>query len=134
MSEAICGTAADPHVASLMRASVTGLDESIPFCVIHSPGTCFCTGSAQGRRLMGVVEDGPANLQKRDHIFGRVDIPHDSLTRSIVPAKGLRFGKAGVVTRPKTCSVSLLSCSSSGVEGCSIGEHAVQDHFCNGPR
>jgi hypothetical protein len=76
---------------------------------------------------MEFVEDRPANLRKRDHIFGCVDIPHDGLTRSIVPAKGLRFGKAGVVTRPKTCFVSLLS-SSSGVEWCSVGEHAVQDH------
>jgi len=30
------------------EASVTGLDESIPICVIHPPGTCFCPGSAQG--------------------------------------------------------------------------------------
>jgi hypothetical protein len=58
-----------PRLALLMRASVTGLDESIPFCVIHSPRTCFCTGSAQGRRLMEFVEDGPANLRKRDHIL-----------------------------------------------------------------
>src|SRR5437764_1304300 len=99
-----------------IRASVTGLDESIPFYVIHSPGTCFCTGSAQGRRLMEFVEDRSANLRKRDHIFGCVDIPDDGLTRSIVPAKGLRFGKAGVVTRPKTCFFSLLGCCRSGVE------------------
>jgi hypothetical protein len=38
-------------------ASVTGLEESIPFCMIHSPGTCFCPGSAQGRRLMGFIEE-----------------------------------------------------------------------------
>src|ERR1700681_4082216 len=37
------------------EASVTGLEESIPFCVIHLPGTCFCPGSAQGRRLMGFM-------------------------------------------------------------------------------
>jgi hypothetical protein len=77
---------------------------------------------------MEFVEDRPANLRKRDHIFRYVDIPHDGLTRSIVPAKGLRFGKAGVVTRPKTCFVSLLSSRSSGAEWCSVGEHAVQDH------
>jgi hypothetical protein len=59
-----------------MRASVTGLDKSIPFCVIHSPGTCFCTGSAQGRHLMGFAEDRSANLQVR----GRCHIPHGGLT------------------------------------------------------
>jgi hypothetical protein len=82
-----CGTrtcasriAADPHIAPLMRASVTGLDESIPFCVVGSPGTCFCTGSAQGRRLMGFMRIDRANLRKRDHMFGCVDIPHGGLT------------------------------------------------------
>ena len=45
------------------EASVTGLDESIPIYVIHLPGTCFCPGSAQGRRLMGFVEDRSANLR-----------------------------------------------------------------------
>jgi len=63
-----------------IRASVTGLDESIPFYVIRSPGTRFCTGSAQGRRLMEFVEDRSANLQMRDHIFGCVDVPDDGLT------------------------------------------------------
>ena len=77
---------------------------------------------------MGFVEDGSANLRKRDHIFGCVDIPHGGLTRSIVPAKGLRFGKAGVATRPKTCFVSLLRGRRRGVECCSVGEHPVQDH------
>ena len=28
-----------------------------PFCVVHSPGSCFCTGSARGRHLMGLEED-----------------------------------------------------------------------------
>src|SRR6478752_9051978 len=37
------------------EASVTGLEESIPFCVIQSPGTCFCPGSAQGRRLIRLL-------------------------------------------------------------------------------
>ena len=46
-----------------IRASVTGLDKSIPFCVIHSPGTCFCTESAQGPVLMGFVRIGRANLR-----------------------------------------------------------------------
>jgi hypothetical protein len=46
------------------EASVTGIDESIPIFVIRSPGTCFCPGSAQGRRLMGFVEDRSANLRR----------------------------------------------------------------------
>jgi hypothetical protein len=29
-----------------IRASVTGVDRSIPFCVVRSPGTGFCPGSA----------------------------------------------------------------------------------------
>jgi len=43
-----------PHFAH--EASVTGLDESIPICVIHPPGTCFCPGSAQGPSPDGVRE------------------------------------------------------------------------------
>src|SRR5205807_4059151 len=34
-----------PDFASLIRASVTGFEESIPFRVIRSPYTCFCAGS-----------------------------------------------------------------------------------------
>jgi hypothetical protein len=59
-----------------------------------------CTGSAQGRRLMGFMRIGRPIYVMRDHIFGCVDIPDGGLTRSNVPAKGLRFGKAGVVTCP----------------------------------
>jgi hypothetical protein len=36
-----------------------------PFCVIRSPGTCFCTGSAQRPPPDGVREDRPANLRMR---------------------------------------------------------------------
>ena len=63
-----------------IRASVTGLDESIPFCVIRSPGTCFCTGSAQGRRLMGFMRIGRPIYTMRDHIFRCVDFPDGGLT------------------------------------------------------
>jgi len=28
-----------------------------PFFVVRSPGSCFCTGSARGRHLMGLEED-----------------------------------------------------------------------------
>ena len=66
-----------PHIAPLMGASVTGLYKSIPFCSIHSPGTCFCTGSARGRRLMGCVVDRPANLRMRGR---NANFPHGGLT------------------------------------------------------
>src|SRR5712675_1801866 len=85
------------------EASVTGLEESIPFCVIHSPGTCFCPGSAQGRRLMGFMRGtGRPICGKRDRIVGCVDNSHDGLARSIVPAKGLRFGESLVWGPPET--------------------------------
>src|SRR5258706_13784669 len=77
------------------EASVTGLEESIPFCVIHSPGTCFCTGSAHGRRLMDFMRGtGRPICGRRDHIVGCVDNSCDDLAWSIVPAKGLRFGES----------------------------------------
>ncbi|RZN10319.1 hypothetical protein CWO90_46950, partial [Bradyrhizobium sp. Leo121] len=38
--------------------SVTGLAQSIPFCVIRSPGSRFCTGSVQDRHLMGLERIG----------------------------------------------------------------------------
>ena len=77
--------------------SVTGLEESIPFCVIRLPGTCFCSGSAQGRRLMGFMRGtGRPICGKRDHIVGCVDNSRDGLAWSIVPAKGLRFGESPV--------------------------------------
>src|SRR6266404_6217010 len=85
------------------EASVTGLEESIPFCVIHSPGTCFCPGSAQGRRLMGFMRGtGRPICGKRDRIVGCVDNSHDGLAWSIVPAKGLRFGESLVWGPPET--------------------------------
>src|SRR5258708_32489442 len=74
------------------EASVTGLVESIPFCVIHLPGTCFCPGSAQGRRLMGFMRGtGRPICGKRDHIVGCIDNSRDDLTWHIVQAKVLRF-------------------------------------------
>src|SRR5205823_6951574 len=87
-----CHEAATSHARA---SSVTGLEESIPFCVIHSPGTCFCPGSAQGRRLMGFMRGtGRPICGKRDRIVGCVDNSHDGLAWSIVPAKGLRFGES----------------------------------------
>src|SRR5467141_650041 len=81
------------------EASVTGLEESIPFCVIHSPGTCFWPGSAQGRRLMGFMRGtGRPICGKRDRIVGCVDNSHDGLARSIVPGEGTSLqGEPGVM-------------------------------------
>ena len=54
----------------------------------------------------GSRESRPANLRKRDRIVGCVDNPDDGLAWSIVPAKGLRIGKAGVVpARKLVCSL-----------------------------
>src|SRR6266516_2604384 len=94
-----------PDIAALIRASVTGLDESIPFRVIHSPDTCFCTGSAQGRRLMGCVEDRSANLRMR----GRV--PHPGWRPDLIhrPGEGTSLrGRPGAVARPKTVDLSVF--------------------------
>ena len=44
-----------------------------PFCVIRSPGSRFCTGSARGRRLMGLEEDRSTNLRfacSRSYLVG----------------------------------------------------------------
>jgi hypothetical protein len=38
-----------------------------PFCVVGSPESRFCTGSAQGRHLMGLEEDRSTNLRSRAH-------------------------------------------------------------------
>src|SRR5260370_14399301 len=38
-----------------------------PFCVVGSPGSRFCTGSAHGRHLMGLEEDRSTNLRSRAH-------------------------------------------------------------------
>jgi hypothetical protein len=58
----------------------SGLEESIPLCVIHSPGTCFCPGSAQGRRLMGFMRGtGRPICGQRDRIVGCVDNSCDGL-------------------------------------------------------
>src|SRR5881227_3090425 len=86
-----------------IRASVTGLEESIPFRVIHSPDTCFCTGSAQGRRLMGYVEDRSANLRMR----GRM--PHPGWRPDLIhrPGGGTSLrGRPGAVARPRTLVIS----------------------------
>src|SRR3954463_7976806 len=48
-----------------MRASVTGLEGSIPREPILPPGSCFCPQSARGRCLIGSDEDRSANLRRR---------------------------------------------------------------------
>ena len=60
------------------QASVTGHCWSIPFFVVPAPGSCFCTGSAQGRRQDGYARIGRSNLRKRALMRG--DIPDGGLT------------------------------------------------------
>jgi hypothetical protein len=43
--------------ASLYPSFCNGPRLVNPFCVVRSPGSRFCTGSAQGRHLMGLEED-----------------------------------------------------------------------------
>ena len=73
-----------------------------PFCVIHSPGSRFCTGSALGRHLMGSEEDRSTNLQSR----GRA--PRDGLRSdlSVVPARDFASGRLVSMTCPKTLGSS----------------------------
>src|SRR5579863_10591719 len=81
MSEAISGTnARHPHIAVLMRASVTGLDESIPFFRHPLAGDLLLYGIGARPSPDGVHEDRSANLRKRDYIVRCVDIPHGGLT------------------------------------------------------
>jgi hypothetical protein len=78
--DGVAFSAAEKPPDACTPASVTGLEESIPFCVIHSPGTCFCPGSAQGRRLMGFMRGtGRPICSKRDHIVGCADNGCDGL-------------------------------------------------------
>src|SRR5208282_530220 len=53
----------------------------------------------------------PTNLIVRDR---RLHVGVYGLTSSIVPARGLRFGKAGVATLPKAC-VSVLCYAAAGL-------------------
>ena len=83
MSAAISGNKSDanPDVASLIRASVTGLDESIPFLRYPLAGDVLLYGIGArpspdgvhkriGRRIYGM----------RDHILRCVDNPDGGLT------------------------------------------------------
>ncbi len=92
-----------------MDASVTGPSKSIPFlsAAIHA-GSCFCTGSALGCRLMVFEEErvGPI-FQGRGCLGFRPSssCKHLGLAQSIVPA-GTSFGKAGVYPARKALSAS----------------------------
>jgi hypothetical protein len=83
-----------------MRASVTGLLVSIPLLSsVQIAGVLLLSAvGADGRCLIGSDEDWPANLRKRSHLAGCSRIC--GLTRSIVPAKGLRYGGAWCKSPP----------------------------------
>jgi len=106
MSEAKCGSA----------AKKTAIPD---FALRAHPGFCngrglvnpFLLSPIAGNVLLyGVGARPPPDGLRRGKvgpIYGcviDVDIPDGGLTCSIVPARGLRFGKAGVVTRPKNWS------------------------------
>src|SRR5579863_1901963 len=76
----IRGLLAIPHIAVLMRASETGLDESIPFFRHPLAGDLLLYGIGARPSPDGVHEDRSANLRKRDYIVRCVDIPHGGLT------------------------------------------------------
>src|SRR5258708_32171271 len=88
------------------EASVTGLEESIHFCVIHSPGTCFCSGSAQGRRLMGFMRGtGRPICGKRDHMVRCVDYSIcGCIGRPAFPAPSLYGGTMLVQNSDAICA------------------------------
>src|SRR5262249_9029229 len=68
-----------PHIATLMRASVTGLDKSIPFAPSTRRGLASVRGRREGRHLMGFAEDRSANLRMRAlvaHPAWRPDLIH----------------------------------------------------------
>jgi len=68
-----------------------------PFCALPLPGSCFCTGSAQGCRLMALEKEraGPILMRGVAWRYPGASLRTGGLTRSIVPA-GTSFGKAGV--------------------------------------
>ena len=66
MSEAICGAWRHPGYRFAHPGFCNGPWFVNPFCVVHLPGTCFCTGSALRPSPDGVHERSrPANLRKR---------------------------------------------------------------------
>ena len=73
---------------------------------------------------MGSDEDRPTNLQSRGYE------PRDGQRSdlSIVPARGLRFERAGVVTRAKGSELSLLGRRGGKIERCSVDQHPMHDH------
>src|SRR5579864_2709530 len=66
-----------------------------PFCVVRSPVTCFCTGSARGRHLMGLIR-GTSRP-----IYGSVIASLDASTSRIAdlihrPGEGTSLREVGV--------------------------------------
>src|SRR5262249_52868929 len=47
---------------------------------------------------------------------------------SVVPARGLRFGKAGVVARPRTLIAPFLGRRGGRIEWCPVDQHSMHDH------
>ena len=83
----------------LLRPSVTGLGLSIPFSTfdILSPGRASVRVGAKAATRWGRKGTGRPIYGAHGRTTGR----DAGLTGSIVPASGPRFGKAGVMTRPK---------------------------------
>ena len=88
------------------------------FATSFSPGTRFCTGSAQGRHLIGFAKD---RSRRSTRAWSKSHMGGHGLTLSSSPARGLRFGKAGVENPPENRDPLLLSwcalpCSSSTLQ------------------
>src|SRR5436305_11602556 len=97
-----------PHFAALNAGFCNGpwfVNPMFPLARVLSPGSCFCSGSARGRHLMGSEEDkaGQSTL-----CVVRCHDPHCGLTLPVVPASGPRFGKAGVDDPPESPLFVLL--------------------------
>src|SRR5689334_145105 len=109
-----------------MRASVTGLGKSIPFAWSGRWALASVRDRRDGRRLMGCIEE-PAGQSTEAWL---IHFPHGGLTGSIVPAKGLRSGRAWCRGPPGTDRYSLLACHGLDrrIERLSVGEHTMQDH------
>jgi hypothetical protein len=113
-------------------ASVTGVEESIPFYVIHSPGTGFCPGSAQGRRLMGFIEEQVG--QSAEGVIAPLDASTTRVTAWPGPSSRRRdfaSGRARCGGPPENGFVLRVlgrCCPGSRIERHVVLEHAKHDH------
>src|SRR3984893_11824652 len=97
--------------------------------MILSPVSCFCPGSALGRHLMGSDEEQVGqsnNAQWRSPAEMSSAWPDPSSRRRDLAPGGRYFRTA------RTCNLLTLAGygyrSFVGQEGCSVGQHAVQNH------